>query len=418
MDQSASNVPFRVPSTVMDSVRTAQTGVGRTAQTGVGRQARALRNDARILDAAARIAASEGWAALVPSRVAAQSGLVRSTIQDRFRDRSALGVALWRARCGPSLSGELHRLIDASDDDAVVQAMHRLTATSDELLAAGELLVAAHYDHSLRAVVNEDLGREIRDWCGSADEVANARAGYLLMVGIGLLLAARRTGAAGLEWTSIAQALGEARTVALKPATLPEATAPHITGELDLAPDDPPLNALLNAALREIGSLGFEGASVDRITRASQNTKGLLFSRFPSKLELFLEATRRQQTMAFAANDAFLQEVAQGHGRGIAEAVAIRELQKPHLAYARSIAMEQLRLSWHNRELKAAQEADLDAVVAALAESGGSRFPDTAPVVHFAYAVGLGMAALPLLLPGSWELPYDVMTVPLVDMGL
>lgn len=408
--QSAGNVRFPVPSDLMDSVR--------TAQASIGRQARALRNDARILDTATHLAASEGWAALVPSRVAAQSGFARSTVQDRFRDRPALGSALWRARCGPSICDELRGLIGASDADGIARAMHRLTTSSDELLAAGELLAAAHYDDSLRADVDADLGGSVREWCGSTDDIANARSGYLLMVGIGLLLAARRTGAADLEWTSIAQALVEVRSAALMPATLPEATAPHITGDLDLAPDDPPLNALLNAALREVGSLGFEGASVDRIARASQHTKGLVFSRFPSKLELFLEATRRQQTLAFAANDAFMQQVAQDHGRGIAEAVAIRQLQQPNLAYARSIAMEQLRLSWHNRELKAAQEADLDAVVAAMAGTGGDRFPDSAPVVHFAYAVGLGMAALPLLLPGSWELPYDVMTVPLVDMGL
>ena len=401
---------FPVPSDLMDSVR--------TAQASIGRQARVLRNDGRILDAATHLAANEGWAALVPSRVAAQSGLARSTVQDRFRDRPALGSALWRARCGPSICEEMRRLIDASDADDIARAMHRLTTSSDELLAAGELLVAAHYDDSLRADVDADLGVAVREWCGSTDAVANARSGYLIMVGIGLLLAARRTGVANLAWTSIAQALEEARSVALTPATLPEATAPHITGDLDLAPDDPPLNALLNAALREVGGLGFEGASVERIARASQHTKGLVFSRFPSKLELFLEATRRQQTLAFAANDGFMQQVAQDHGRGVAEAVAIRELQQPHLAYARAIAMEQVRLSWHHRELKAAQEADLDAVVAALADAGGSRFPDSAPVVHFAYAVGLGMAALPLLLHGSWDLPYDVMTVPLVDMGL
>ena len=389
------------------------------------RQARALRNDARIIDAAAHITATEGWAALVPSRVSADCGLVRSTVQARFHDRSALGAAVWQERCAPALADSLRALLRAggqsgtpADTIGITASLSSLTQPSQNLLAAAELLVAAHYDPSVRTMVDGTLGQDIRTWCNSDGDVHGARTGYLLMVGLGLLLAARRTGAGGIEWAAIARALTDAIDTPQTPTALPVATAPHITGDLDLAPDDPALNSLLNATLREIGAHGFEGASVDAIARASDHTKGLVFSRFPSKLELFLEATSTQQSLAFVANDAFISQVAADHGRGIAEAVAIRELQQPRLAYARSIAMEQLRLSWHHRELKAAQEVDLDAAVAAQADLGADRFPDSAPVVHFAYAVGLGMAALPLLLPDSSHRPYDVMTVPLVDLGL
>ena len=39
-------------------------------------------------------------------------------------------------------------------------------------------------------------------------------------------------------------------------------------------------------------------------------------------------------------------------------------------------------------------------------------------VAALGYAVGLGVSMLPLLCPAAYLLPYDVMTVPLVELGL
>lgn len=262
------------------------------------------------------------------------------------------------------------------------------------------------------------MGVTVTGLLGGRDRSTSGRTGYLLAAALGVLLASRRTGANSINLAPIGEALASAVGEARAPAKLPTATAPRLTGELDLAPDDPPLNALLNATLREIGSQGFEGASVDRIAKASQHTKGLVFSRFPSKVGLFLEATRRQQTAAFEATEAVMTHVAQSRGRGVAEAVAIREMQRPQTASARSILMEQLRMSWHNREVKSAHDADLDAMVATLSATNPEHAAHESAAMHFGYAVGLGVAVLPLLYPAAWGLPYDVMTIPLVDMGL
>ncbi len=387
-----------------------------------GRQTRAVRNDERILDAATRLTAEEGWAVLVPSRVAAASGLSRSTVQERFADRSSLGAAVWERRCGRPIQLVLADAIAALTTDVTPQSrassIAALAGPSIELQAASELLITAHYDATVRDSIIRTLGAIITDLLGGRNRARSGRTAYLLAFALGAMLAGRRSGAESINWTPISEALAAAAAEGRAPGSLPKATAPHFTGDLDLAPDDPPLNALLNAALREIGSHGFEGASVDRIARASHHTKGLVFSRFPSKLELFLEATRRQQSLAFAANEGFMQDVTDTYGRGVAEAVTIREIQRPHLDYSRAIAMEQLRLTWHYPELKAAQEADLDAVVEQLAATDDSHFAHSAAVVQFAFATGLGMALLPLLYPNAYRLPYDVMTIPLVDMGL
>lgn len=313
-----------------------------------------MRNDERILVAAVRIAATHGWAALVPFRVAADSGLVRSTVQERFRDRASLGAALWEHRCAKPIERALAGMVAAGVPSGrrapqratIAESLARRCRPDPELLAGTELVVAAHYD-AATAAGRASLGAVVSGWRTEGSAEDRARGGYLAMVGLGLLLAARRTGAETLDWDHVAGAIAEAAAEDHRPVTLPDVTAPHLLGDIDLTPGDPALDALLTSALREIGSRGFEGASIDRIARAAQRTKGLVFSRFPTKLELFLEATRRQQTLAFAANEEFLREVTAEHGRGVAEAVALRQIQHPPPAYARSIALEQLRLSWH-----------------------------------------------------------------------
>ena len=68
--------------------------------------------------------------------------------------------------------------------------------------------------------------------------------------------------------------------------------------------------------------------------------------------------------------------------------------------------------------IRTASAADLDAIVETLAQSHPDHFAHEATVMHVGYAVGLGVAMLPLLCPDAYLLPYDVMTVPLVELGL
>ena len=75
-------------------------------------------------------------------------------------------------------------------------------------------------------------------------------------------------------------------------------------------------------------------------------------------------------------------------------------MQGASIANGRSILMEQLRLSWHHREAKAAQEADLDAIVETLAQSHPDHFAHEATVMHLGYAVGFGVSTY---LIAFWE---------------
>ena len=177
-----------------------------------------MRNDDRILDAAVSIAASHGWAALVPSRVAADSGLVRSTVQERFRDRASLGAALWEHRCATPMERALAGVVAAGVPSGrrqpqradVAESLSRLCRPDPELLAGTELVVAAHYDAATADAVRASLGAVVKGWCTDGRAENGARSGYLAMVGLGLLLAARRTGAESLDWDHVAGAIAEA----------------------------------------------------------------------------------------------------------------------------------------------------------------------------------------------------------------
>jgi AcrR family transcriptional regulator len=107
-----------------------------------------------------------------------------------------------------------------------------------------------------------------------------------------------------------------------------------------------------------------DGATTSGIARAAGCSDGLTFARYPSKLLLFLDASRRQQAISFRKYNADQTQVRTKHGMGIADAVAIREVQR---ALAVSIAR------------------------------------------------GRGLARRPVPQPGAWSLPYDVVTIPLAE---
>lgn len=99
---------------------------------------------------------------------------------------------------------------------------------------------------------------------------------------------------------------------------------------------------------------------------------------------------------------------------GIADALAIREVQRPEIRRQRAIYLEQIRLSWHEDGLRAA----LEAAVEQFADDAVESDPDWAPAasdeaLHFSLALGQGLALLPVLHPECWALPYDVVTVPM-----
>jgi AcrR family transcriptional regulator len=181
------------------------------------------------------------------------------------------------------------------------------------------------------------------------------------------------------------------------------------------ATGDATTDALLQATLDAVGREGYDRMSVDRISTNAGSSQGALFARYPSKLALFIDATRRQNAVAMRLNAAAMAAVEESRGEGVAEATAIREFQRPFRAHLRAITLEGIRVAWHDEDLRQAVVRELTEYEAEVAAAGPQNYLTTA-WFHFAFAVGTGVLMLPLLFESCWKLPYDVSTVPLLDI--
>lgn len=387
-------------------------------------QSRVTRNDDRILDAAVAVAATDGWAGLSIAAIAAEAGLSRRPLQDRYADVSHLVAAAWTQRAEPVLESALAGALLASgtlDEGAEshwAEAWDQLTHPDQVLRAAAEILLISQFDIPVRRAVLSGLGTRTMHWCTPEPRVLTradaGRRAYVLVVALGLLMAGRRPGIDGLDITHEVRLIQQAARAGARPISLPLKAAPHLDTATPFATGDATHDALLRAVLDQVGADGFDRASVERIAAAAGSSQGALFSRYATKLDLFLDATRRQQAIALRANEDYMARIAERHGRGVAEAVTIREFQRPGREQLRAITLEQVRLSWHVDALRDAQAEELDSFVSADFPAAVGRTVAQVPgYVHIAYAVGLGAIALPLLFPGCWSLPYDVVAVPL-----
>ena len=390
---------------------------------------RTARNHEALLDAALRCLDDEGWAGLALGRVSRVAGLSISPARARFTDRNGLAAALWRERLADRLQGALADVValvgHRGDVDAGPLTSARLASTLAPFVApdqtmrcAVELVIVARYEPVVGTAVRESLDPVLHDALtpirGRLTRADAARRAFLLMVALGLLLEGRRPEAARIDLSPVLRTMAEALSSPVAPARLPATSAVHLDAGAVFATGDRAWDRLLQASLDEIGSRGYDAATVDVIARASGSSQGLLFGRYATKRDLFLDATRRMVGEATALNVAYQERIAQTHSLGIAEAVMLREWMDPRRLCLRTIGLEQYRVGWHDPEMQAAMDAEQAPVVdrlLAMWSAEGGRAAGLARV-HLARAVGMGPLLLADLHPPAHLLPYDVVTEP------
>ena len=299
-------------------------------------------------------------------------------------------------------------------------ALDAFARPSTAIRGATELVIASQFDPALAKAVDEQLAAIIRGWCTPARKnptpaIAAQRA-YLLCLALGLVLAYTRPGVAELEFGDQQTSLFEALSTSRAPVVLPKTRASYLDAGVSFDTGDSALDSLLEATLDEVAARGFDGATTISIAKAAGYSDGLIFARYPSKLALFLDASKRQQAISFRNYDAYQTEVRKEHGMGIADAVAIREVQRPHVNSQRATYLEQIRISWHDDELQRALSSEFDQFVADAIAADPAWAPANSPAdLHVSIALGFGLSLLPVLHPEAWSLPYDVVTIPLAD---
>ncbi len=398
------------------------------AVSAVATSSRVSRNNQRLLDAAVTAAADEGWTGLTFVGVAERAGLSRRPLQDRYPDASHMMAAVWRERCEPALSAVFERTLAASgiyqtgSDQELTHELDSVIHPDETLRAAAELLMIAQFDKLVREAVVSTLGAKVAAWCASSDAgdsdsgVRAAQNAYVISLALGLLIFGRRSAASSLDFSEPFAVLHRALRSPSSPVQLPLDDFSHLDRPVPFDTGDATTDALLQSTLDAVGSDGFDRMSVDRIAVAAGSSQGALFARYPSKLSLFIDATRRQNAVAVRANAAAMGGLEALYGGGVAEAVAIREFQRPFRAHLRAITLEGIRVAWHDEDLRQAviQElADYELEVAA----NGTAVYGSGSWFHFAFAIGAGVLILPILHRECWQLPYDVVTAPILAMS-
>lgn len=383
-------------------------------------------NDALILDSAVTLLATEGWHGLITSRLSEATGLSTAPIRERFGDRGEVASAVWRQRlCDPFFT-RLRDLVAATphpreghvDAHAFIDAMRPFQDHDEILLAASELLIMARFDGQVADAVASTWSGWAASWLspepGALDPAQAARHGFVISVALGLLMMGRGVPQPPVRVDDQLRVLVGALGTPIEPQPLPEERAHHLDLGAVFDTDDPAWDALLQATLDELGTRGYDGATLEIIARSAGYSRGIIQNRYSSKKEIVLDATRRMLAAAFVLNAEYSRMLSERYSVGLADAAFVRESMDPSRRLIRSISFEQVRMAWHDPEVAAAMADEVAAAREALDRAGTDVSLDgTDAGWHFSLATGQGVAALADLHPQAADLPYDVVTVPL-----
>jgi len=382
-----------------------------------------------------RISTALNAAGLAPEVLLAVSDNAKSTV-------AALGGAEALALLREGVSVTLKAALEL-DDIAVkargpsatrlTRALEHFVRPGTELRAASELLVMSQFDSALAESVQAEVGEVVATWCspkrknrrrrtheevneiearGQQSAVAAARRTFLVATALGLLFATERAGVSALDLFGEAELLMAALAVRIQPGSMPSSRGGHLETSLHFDTGDAALDALLQATLEEVARVGYDAATTSGIGRAAGRSEGLIFARYPSKVEMFADASARQTAKGWRENEAFAHRINETHAPGMADAVLMREIMRPDLRHVRAASLEHLRLARHDDRLREVLWSELDKLVAdELSRDPNWERGSSAAHLHMSVALGLGVTVLPLLAPDAWQLPFHHVTI-------
>lgn len=390
------------------------------------RQSRAIANDERVLDAALQLIDQEGWRGLSMAPVAAAAAVSRTVVLNRFKDRPALAVGVWTQRLAETLNTALQQLVatvTASADAPLTgprlwTALEPFAVPDREMRAAAELLIIGRYEPAVGEAIATTLTAHIAQWLDSSGGTANrmraAVRAFALNIAFGLMIEARRHPLDALDFTTELTALATALADPTQPSALPRAHAKHLDRVDNFDTGDDDLNLLLRATLEEVGTRGYEAATIEQIAGATGRTQGFIFSRYSSKRELFLDAQAQYSTRAAMLNEDLIRRIAGSSSLGIAEAVVTREFMRPERRRVMNVMLELYRLSWHDPEILRVIDQGYEDVFRVYREKArGEPLARVDAMLVMELARGNGPQILAGLSDTAWKLPYDVVTVSL-----
>lgn len=384
-------------------------------------------NDERILDAVLLELAEGGWGGMTVASVARRSNLTHRAVQPRHGTKGEMASAAWEQRCAPALIAALEAVLAAADESAAacLDAWQPLIRADPLTRATGEALIVRQFDPALAETVDRTLGSWLRQHClpvnGANIDLALGQRAYLVADALGLLLAMRLPSAGWADLRPHAEDLCRAVRAGthVDRSALPPDRAEHMdwhafTQAPNATTGNAEHDAILDATLALVGSIGYEAATLARVARMAKVNENVIFALYRSKLEMFMDATLRQWQAGLAYNDAFAARLAEQYGPGIAEATLFREAQRPGRELVRAISLEQLRLAWHQAPLGQRFADNLHAYAVQTRQRSSHMDENVARSRTLGeFAVSQGVVLLAQLVPDAWTVPLDAMCVPM-----
>lgn len=363
----------------------------------------------------------EGWGELAIARVARRAGLNPSTVGARYFHRHDLAADAWRHRLAGPLMEFLRPLAEACDEHPISGPalfhlldpfMHPDAATR----AAVELLVVAGYEPAIAHAVDATIGAQLTEWLvpgrTTASRAKAARHALLIAAGLGFVLESRRWGGIDADVSASLQSLAHALSHPAPAVRLPSARADGLDSPLEPSTGNEAWDAALQATVACVGDRGYEAATIDAITAACGYSRTVIFVRYPTKLDLFMDATDRMLADSVRAGMEYQERLA-GHGPGVADACYLRELMRPERTRLRTLTLEQVRLAAHNERLRRAlRDAQLQSqrMIAQSQPAASPRAIRGRLITETAVTTGTGVIAQ--LQADAWSLPFDTVLVP------
>ncbi len=315
----------------------------------------ALANDVLIRQSAISLLAHGGIAGFTLSAVARTAELSHTATSQRFADRDDLLCDVWEnvlcAHLDVIISwAETQLDKPAAPADLESPATKSLLLQSDETLAFVELLSLAVTTPKLRRAVRESFDTHVR--AVSTDNLVRAtQLSFLIAMMIGAMCELRTTKA---NLSVLAKLIEEVVGEVSEPTddvALPNEDASYLD-VIEFDSGDVKRDAILASCLDNVAQHGFENTTTRMIVQQAGVSEGLLFSMFGSKLDVFIEASMLHTRRGFQKNLDFVVEVTAKYGIGIANALLMREMMHPSRSKQRAIAVEQIRMTWHDAALR------------------------------------------------------------------
>jgi AcrR family transcriptional regulator len=393
------------------------------------RPSHAVSNDAALEAAMVTVIAESGWDDLSLNKVSKAAGLTNGAVHARFADKGALGAHIWERQLRAPLIEALDAVItaglaaDASSPAIAAQTLAQFAAAMDAFIrpaakvrAALDLVMGSRFDPQQRAAIFDPMAAWLRDRCqppsALPDPARAAQATAIAIWALGLVVFSNRPWVNAMDPAPAIARIHDALAHPAAAQPLPETKANYLRAA-PFDTGDPRVDMILLSALESIGTVGYQRTHVALTTQAAGVSESFAFTRYPTKLDLFIAVTEAGYEQAYEDIVAFRESVAAGQGAGAAEAVTWREYLSPDVSGRRTVGIEGDRLSWYNTRMRdtafAADTAVLDGLLAALPEATR---PEMTGHLHLDFASGHGLPIIGELLPDSWQLPFDVVTTP------